>query len=45
MQTLYLNKSLCQVALEEVKKYTRNESTYNPYLTGNQLKVSFQVYF
>ena len=38
MQPLALNKSLCQVAPEEVKKYTRNESAYNPYLTGNQLK-------
>ena len=38
MQPLSLNKSLCQVAREEVKKYTRNESSYNPYLTGNQLK-------
>ena len=38
MQPLSINKSLCQVAREEVKKYTRNESTYNPYLTGNQLK-------
>ena len=38
MTPLALNKSLCQVAREEVKKYTRNESTYNPYLTGNQLK-------
>ena len=38
MQPLALNKSLCQVAREEVKKYTRNESSYNPYLTGNQLK-------
>jgi len=38
MKPLSLNKSLCQVAREEVKKYTRNESLYNPYLTGNQLK-------
>ena len=38
MKPLSLNKSLCQVAREEVKKYTRNESSYNPYLTGNQLK-------
>ena len=38
MGPLSLNKTLSQVAREEVKKYTRNESTYNPYLTGNQLK-------
>ena len=38
MQPLALNRSLCQVAREEVKKYTRNESSYNPYLMGNQLK-------
>ena len=35
---LSLNRTLCQVANEEVKKYYRNNSTYNPYLTGNQLK-------
>ena len=38
MGPLTVNKSLCQVAREEVKKYTRNESSYIPYLTGNQLK-------
>ena len=38
MNQLQINKSLCQVAREEVKKYTRNESTYNPYLMGEQLK-------
>ena len=38
MKPLALNRSLVQVANEEVKKYCRNESTYNPYLTGNQLK-------
>ncbi len=38
MNPLSLNKSLCQVAREEVKKYCRNESSYNCYLTGNQLK-------
>lgn len=38
MKPLTLNRSLVQVANEEVKKYCRNESTYNPYLTGNQLK-------
>ena len=38
MGPLSLNKSLCQVAREEVKKYCRNESAYNCYQTGNQLK-------
>ena len=38
MNPLILNRTLCQVARDEVKKYSRNESTYNPYLTGNQLK-------
>ena len=38
MKPLSLNNSLYKVAREEVKKYIRNESTYNPYLTGNQLK-------
>ena len=38
MSQLALNRTLCQVARDEVKKYSRNESTYTPYLTGNQLK-------
>ena len=38
MSPLTLNNTLSQVAKDEVKKYSRNESTYNPYLTGNQLK-------
>ena len=38
MKPLTLNKSLCQAAREEVKKYCRNESTYDCYLTGEQLK-------
>ena len=38
MSQLSLNRTLCQVARDEVKKYSRNESTYTPYLTGNQLK-------
>jgi septation ring formation regulator EzrA len=38
MKPLTINKTLSQVAREEVKKYARNESTYNRYLTGNQLK-------
>ena len=38
MSQLVLNRTLCQVARDEVKKYSRNESTYTPYLTGNQLK-------
>ena len=38
MSPLKLNQTLNQIALAEVKKYSRNESSYNPYLTGNQLK-------
>ena len=38
MNPLYINKTLSQIAREEVKKYIRNESSYNPYLTGNQMK-------
>ena len=38
MSQIYLNRTLCQVARDEVKKYSRNDSTYIPYLTGNQLK-------
>ena len=38
MNPLYTNKTLSQIAREEVKKYIRNESSYNPYLTGNQMK-------
>ena len=38
MSQVALNRTLCQVARDEVKKYSLNESTYIPYLTGNQLK-------
>ena len=38
MSPLALNRTLCQIARDEVKKFSRNESTYTPYLTGNQLK-------
>ena len=38
MSPLTLNRTLCQIARDEVKKYSRNESTYTPYLIGNQLK-------
>ena len=38
MSPLTLNRTLCQIARDEVKKFSRNESTYTPYLTGNQLK-------
>jgi Ca2+-binding EF-hand superfamily protein len=38
MKPLTLNKTLCQVAREEVKKYCRNESSYVCFQTGNQLK-------
>ena len=38
MSQVTLNRTLCQIARDEVKKYSRNESAYTPYLTGNQLK-------
>ena len=38
MSPLNLNNTLSQIAREEAKKYSRNESTYNPYLSGTQLK-------
>ena len=38
MPPLALNQTLSQIAQVEAKKYSRNESTYNPYLTGDQLK-------
>ena len=38
MPSLSLNPTLSQIAQTEAKKYSRNESTYNPYLTGDQLK-------
>ena len=38
MPPLSLNQTLNQIAKVEVKKYSRNESTYNPYLSGDQLK-------
>ena len=38
MSPLNLNHTLSQIAREEAKKYSRNESTYNPYLSGTQLK-------
>ena len=38
MNKLFINKTLNQVAREEVKKYIRNESSYNPYLIGAQMK-------
>ena len=38
MQSLSLNKTLSQIARDELKKFIRNESKYNPYLTGAQLK-------
>ena len=30
MSPLTLNRTLCQIARDEVKKYSRNESTYTP---------------
>ena len=38
MKPLILNKTLCQIAREEVKKFIKNESSYNLYLTGAQMK-------
>ena len=38
MKPLIPNKTLCQIAREEVKKFIKNESSYNPYLTGAQMK-------
>ena len=38
MPPLALNQTLSLIAKDEAKKYSRNESTYNPYLTGDQLK-------
>ena len=38
MSPLKLNPTLCQIAQTEVKKYSRNETSYKPYLIGNQLK-------
>ena len=38
MSQVKLNPTLCQIAQTEAKKYSRNESSYKPYLTGNQLK-------
>ena len=38
MSPLALNRTLCQIARDEVKQFSRNASTYTPYLTGNQLK-------
>ena len=38
MAPLVINKTLSEIAREEVKKYIRNESSYNPYLTGAQMK-------
>ena len=38
MPPLVLNTTLSQIAKDEAKKYSRNESSYKPYLTGNQLR-------
>ena len=38
MPPVALNNTLSQIAKDEAKKYSRNESTYKPYLTGNQLR-------
>ena len=38
MPPVALNNTLSQIAKDEAKKYSGNESTYKPYLTGNQLR-------
>ena len=38
MQPVVMNKVLCDVALSEVKKYVKNEDTYNPYRIGKELE-------
>lgn len=38
MQPVVMNKTLCDIAVSEVKKYAKNESTYNPYRIGKELE-------
>jgi len=37
MQPVVINKTLCDVAASEVKKYAKNEEAYNPYRIGKEL--------
>ena len=38
MQPVVINKTLCDVAASEVKKYAKNEETYNAYRVGKELE-------
>ena len=38
MQTVVINKALCDVAASEVKKYAKNENSYKPYRIGKELE-------
>ena len=38
MQPVVINKTLCDVAASEVKKYAKNEEAYNPYRIGKELE-------
>ena len=38
MQPVVINKALCDVAASEVKKYAKNEETYNAYRVGKELE-------
>ena len=38
MPPVVLNTTLSQIAKDEAKKYSRNESSYKPFLIGNQLR-------
>ena len=38
MQPVVINKVLCDVAASEVKKYAKNEETYNAYRVGKELE-------
>ena len=38
MQPVVINKALCDVAASEVKKYAKNEASYNAYRVGKELE-------
>ena len=38
MQPVVINKVLCDIAASEVKKYAKNEETYNAYRVGKELE-------
>ena len=38
MQQVVINKTLCDVAASEVKKYAKNEDSYKPYRVGKELE-------